>query len=79
MYFGMCKHIIYFQIVVLKQELPAEYNIARPRSRAKRERPKKVPSTLNFINFCQTNAEEDFSDDELEAEGGFCASDPVVV
>ena len=79
MQFGMCKHMISFQIFVLKQEVPAEHNIVRSRSRAKRGRPKKVPSALNFIKFCQTNAEEDFSNDELEDEGSFCAFDAVVI
>ena len=75
----MCKYVVSFQIVVLKQEIPAEHNTVRLRSRAKRGRPKKVLSALNYVNFCETNAEEDFSDDELDDEGGVCASDAAVV
>ena len=70
MQFGMCKHVISFQIVVLKQEVPAEYHIVRSRSRAKRGRPKKVPSALNLVHFSETNPEvEDFSDEEIDDEG----------
>ena len=75
----MCKHMVSFQIVVLNQEVPAECNIVRLRSRAKRKRPKKVTSALNSINFCQTNADEEFRDDELDDEGGLCTSDAAVV
>ena len=80
MQFGMCKHVISFQTVVLKQEVPAEYHIVRLRSRAKRGRPKKVPSSLNFVHFSDPNPEvEDFSDEEIDDEGECVKSLGVVV
>ena len=80
MQFGMCKHVISFQTVVLKQEVPAEYHIVRLRSRAKRGRPKKVPSSLNFVHFSDPNPEvEDFSDEEIDDEGECSKSLGVVV
>ena len=77
--FGMRKHLISFQIVVLKQEVPAACNIVRLRSRAKRGHPKKLPSPLNFTYFCEANAKEDFSDEELDDEGAVCKSEGISV
>ena len=64
------KHMISFQMVVLKQEVLAEYHIVRLRSRAKRGRPKNVPSGLNCVLCLDPNPEvEDFSDEETDDEG----------
>ena len=63
-----CKHKISFQLNVLNQDVPSEYDMTKLLSRKKRGRPKSVPSALETSDIIDVD-DDDYDDDDNIVDG----------